>query len=179
MYIHASISLIECFDCCHNNFLEYSQTDVCPSLKKIFLKINSNITALRFSNVSIDQSCVDGLVRLLKSSLIELLKFNGCAFSNNEFDDLITAIATSELKHLELEDQEIDVKMGNSLARLLIQSKKLEKVTLLEYYSMDCDVSRLLVEAMTHSSVKNLITNEDCRKAVTDIPYPRDRVTFF
>lgn len=67
--------------------------------------------------------------------------------------------------------------MGKSLARLLTQSKTLEEVSVLEF-SMDCDVNRLLVEAVGHSSVVNLklmIANKKCRE---DVSFPRDRVTF-
>lgn len=70
--------------------------------------------------------------------------------------------------------------MGKSLARLLIQSKTLEEVSVLEF-SMDCDVNRLLVEGVGHSSVVNLklmIANKKCRETLTNVSFPRDRVTF-
>ena len=106
------------------------------------------------SNVYIDQSCVDGLVHLLNSSLIKLNIWDCILSSNNKFDDLVTAIATSELKELELTGIGIDLKMGKSLARLLTQSKTLEVVRLMHKVSMDCSVARLLEAAMTHSSVR-------------------------
>lgn len=131
-------------------------------MKKNFPKFTSNLTSIQLFNVSIDKSCVDGLVHLLKSSLIQL-KINRCIFSYNEFYELITAIATSKLKQLEFTGSfEIDVKMGKSLARLLTQSKTLEEITL---PPMDCTVARLLDEARTHSNVKKLSPSSNkCRE---------------
>ena len=102
-----------------------------------------------------------------------------CTILNN--DDLITAIASSELKQLYFKNLDNDLEFGKSLARLLTESRTLQEVTVLEYYvmgPMDCDVTRVLVEAMIRSGVKNLTINEKCRESVADISYPRDRVTF-
>ena len=160
----------------NNNNIDYSTTDVCSLLKQKFLKFNSKITTLLLDDVFINQACVDGLVHLLfNSSLIELNLF-GCIFSsNNEFDDLITAIATSELKELGLKYIGVDLEMGKSLARLQI-SKTLEVVRLMP---MDCSVARLLDAAMTHSSVRYLTPDFCGCREVIHIYSLGDRVTLF
>ena len=109
-------------------------------------------------NVSIDQSCLDGLVYLLINSSLIKLKLYRCIFSsNNEFDYLITAIATSELKELDLQDIGNDLKMSKSLIARLQTSKTLQTVFISpKYNSMNCSVARLLLldVAMTQSSIK-------------------------
>ena len=72
----------------------------------------------------------------------------------------------------------INLVRGRSLAKLLTQSKTLEEVTVemgIEYTN-NCNVARLLVEAMTHSSVKKLILYTLYYCDVSDIHYDRDRV---
>lgn len=101
-----------------------------------------------------------------------------CSIFKNDFDDFITSIARSELKQLYFKNLYFDQDLSKSLARLLSQSKTLEKVTVLELDPMDYKLTRILIEAMTHSSVRYLVTNWECRDAVADDTYPRDRVTF-
>ena len=133
------------------------------------------LTVLLLNGVFFNQSCVNGLSHLLNSSLTNL-KVETCSIFENDFDDLVTSIAQSQLKQLYFKDLNFDREMGKSLARLLTQSKTLEKVTVLEL--MDCKVTRILIEAMTHSSVKDLVTDRECSDAVADDSYPSDRVTF-
>ena len=139
------------------------------------------LTVLLLDGVFIKQSCVNGLSHLLNSSLTDL-KVETCSSFEKDFDDLITSIAQSELKQLYFKNLRIhfDQDLSKSLARLLTQSKTLEKVTVLELDPMDCKVTRTLIKAMTHSStsVKYLVTNQECRDAVADDSYPRDKVTF-
>ena len=146
-------------------------------MKKNFQKLAGKLTKLSIDRLFFGESCVNGLAHLLNSSLI-YLRIEQCTILSNEFDKLSTAIATSELKQLEFRNLNIDLEMGKSLALLLKLSKTLVEVTAVLEYRINCDIVRLLVEAMTHSSVKNLITNEYCREAVADISYPKDRVTF-
>ena len=73
----------------------------------------------------------------------------------------------------------INLVQGRSLAKLLTQSKTLETVTVTKIhsrYTYDCNVTRLLVEAMTHSSVKKLKLTTVGYCNVSDIHYDRDRV---
>ena len=141
-------------------------------MKKNFPKLAGKITKLLLDSIFFEQSCVNGLAHLLNSSLIHL-RIEKCTILSNEFDDLIAAITTSKLKQLEFIGLEVD----KSLVGLLTQSKTLEEVTVL-YPMNSCDVARLLVEAMTNSSVKNLTINNNCREAVADISYPKNRVSF-
>ena len=115
---------------------------------------------------------------MLKFSLSQIA-LASCAISSNDYEHLTNAIIKSDLKHLNLSGVEIDCVMGNSLAQLLSQTTTLEVVEVIEC-DIDCSVGRLLVEAMTRSSVKKLIIHVDksCKEALAGIPYPRDRIVF-
>ena len=114
---------------------------------------------------------------MLNSSLINLKIITGIFSSNNEIDDLVTAISTSELKELELISSiRIGLKMGKLLARLLTESKTLEKFRL--SVLMDCSVTRLLKAARTHSSVVMKPSFIWCREVV-HVYSLGDRVTLF
>lgn len=90
----------------------------------------------------------------------------------------MTAIATSELKQLELSDLGIDYKLGKSLARLLTQSKTLEELQLPWDYVMDCSVAILLDVARTHSNLKLFGAHFVCREVV-HVYSLGDKVTLF
>ena len=137
-------------------------------------------------DVHIDRSCVHGIAHLLNASLSNLT-LEDCLISSTDFDSLTAAIATSKLKQLEIayvsfwpSSFGINIVRGRSLAKLLTQSKTLEDVTVVMdselEYTNDCNVARLLVEAMTHSSVKKLSLGDLDYCDISDIHYDRDRV---
>ena len=159
--------------------------DVCPILERN-LPLANKLKTFVLHDVRIDHLCVDGIVHLLNTSLNHLTLVD-CIISSADFDSLTTAIATSELKHLEIlyyllwsSAFGINLVRGQSLAKLLTQSKTLEEVTVemgSEYiYINTCNVARLLVEAMTHSSVKKLKLKTYHYCDVSDIHYDIDRV---
>ena len=98
--------------------------------------------------------------------------------SSTDFDSLTTAIATSKLKKLEIRPDIINPVRGQSLAKLLTQSKTLEEVTveMNSEYTNNCNIVRLLVEAMSRSSVKKLQLKTADYCDVSKIHYDRDRV---
>ena len=153
--------------------------DACLILERNLPKLANKLKTFALSNVLIDHSCVSGIAHLLNTSLKNLTLKN-YRISSTDFDSLTAAIATSELKKLEITPDIINPVRGQSLAKLLTQSKTLEEVTVVmgSEYTNNCNVARLLVEAMTHSSVKNLKlrlkTYHYCD--VSDIHYDRDRV---
>ena len=124
--------------------------------------------------------CVDGIVHLLNSSLNHL-NLNSYKTSSTDFDNLTTAIAISKLKHFEMSNWPVSSVRGESLAKLLKQSKTLEQVTVSteqhdECYQWQCNVIRLLIKAMTRSNVKKLELRIKCNCDFSDIPYDRDKV---
>ena len=146
-------------------------------------KLAHKLKTFALQGVHIDHLCVHGIAHLLNTSLNNLTLEN-CIISSTDFDSLTTAIATSELKHLEIINWYctigINHVIGRSLAKLLTQSKTLEEVTVVmdNWYAIDCNITRLLFEAMTHSSVKKLKLYADQYPPcdVSDIHYDRDRV---
>lgn len=135
-------------------------------------------------DVHIDHSCVHGITHLLNTSLNNLT-LQDCLISSTDFDSLTSAIATSKLKQLEIayvsfwpSSFGINLVRGQSLAKLLTQSKTLEEVTVVmdSEYTNDCNVARLLVEAMTHSTVKKLSLGTLDYCDISDIHYDRDRI---
>ena len=143
-------------------------------------KLAGTLESLILSEVPINHLCINALAYLLKFSLSQLA-LTSCIISSSDYEHLTNAIIKSELiKHLNLTGVEIDRVMGNSLAQLLTQTTTLEVVEVIEC-DIDCSVVRLLVEAMTHSSVKKLIIHVDksCKEALASIPYPRDRIVFY
>ena len=157
--------------------------DVCSLLERN-LPLAHKLKTFALHDVHIDRSCVRGIAHLLNTSLNNLT-LEDCTISSTDFDSLTTAIATSKLKHLEIiyllwsSNFGITPVRGRSLAKLLTQSKTLEEVTVVmnSEYTNDCNVVRLLVETMTHSSVKKLILEAyqyNCD--ISDIHYDRDRV---
>ena len=161
--------------------------DVCPILERTLPKLANKLKTFGLHNVLIDHSCVHGIAQLMNTSLSNLT-LEDCKITSTDFDSLTTAIATSKLKHLKIIYYHfhlfraptfgINLVRGQSLAKLLTKSKTLEKVTVAMYgeYTNTCNVVRLLVEAMTHSSIKKLILYTFFNCDVSDIHYDRDRV---
>ena len=186
MYI-ISASLEVCSAFSSNNY----SNDVCLILERKLPKLAHKLKTFGLHDVHIDHLCVHGIAHLLNTSLDHLTLHN-CLITSTDFDSLITAMASSKLKQLEIIYQKyqyksmplsksrssINLVRGRSLAKLLTQSKTLEEVTVemgIEYTN-NCNVARLLVEAMTHSSVKKLIVKKPYSCNVSDIHYDRDRV---
>ena len=146
-------------------------------------KLAHKLKTFALHDVHIDHSCVHGIAHLLNTSLNSLTIVD-CQLSSTDFDSLTTAIATSELKHLEIFcwystcNVGVNPARGQSLAKLLTQSKTLEEVIVKmnSQYTNDCNVVRLLVKAMTHSSVKKLQLETAYYCDVSEIHYDRDRV---
>ena len=158
--------------------------NVCSILERNLPKSANNLKTFALHDVHIDHLCVHGIAHLLNTSLkLNNLTLSNCLITSTDFDSLTTAIATSKLKHLTItffmgSNFGINLVRGWSLAKLLTQSKTLEEVTVemgIEYTN-NCNVARLLVEAMTHSSVKKLILYTLYYCDVSDIHYDRDRV---
>ena len=148
-------------------------------------KLANKLKTFGLHNVLIDHSCVHGIAQLMNTSLSNLT-LEDCKIPSTDFDSLTTAIATSKLKHLKISYYYlnltrsptfgINLARGQSLAKLLTKSKTLEEVTVHSDYPNICNVVRLLVEAMTHSSVKKLKLKAHHYCDVSDIHYDRDRV---
>ena len=158
-----------------------NHSDVCSILETNLPKLSHKLKTFALRDVHIDQLCLHGIAHLLTTSLNNLTLRN-CLFSSTDFDSLTTAIATSKLKHLKIIffgfNFGMNLVRGQSLAKLLTQSKTLEEVIVVMHleYTNNCNVARLLVEAMTHSSVKKLIVQTLWKCDVSDIHYDRDRV---
>ena len=99
-----------------------------------------------------------------------------CSFSSGVYNRLITATATSKLTHFVTDD--LDVTRAKVVATLLVDSKTLEEVEVIEYPQMNKDAAVILAEAMNHSSVKKLTMGDFSTKGipVLDCHYPTDRV---
>ena len=69
----------------------------------------------------------------------------------------------------------MDVSSAKGLARALKQSKTLEKAVVWEYLVKN-EVAQILVEAMNHSSVKELTISGVNKDAVSECSYPADKV---
>ena len=156
-------------------------TDICPPMQRSLPKLAGKLSVLCLTNVSFSHSCVVGLVHLLNSSLKDL-HLSDCILTSDEYDYLTTAIATSTLENFYFYADVMTKEMENSLARLLTLTKSLEVVSW--HSSADCDVNAVahvqtLVEAMAHSIVKKLRLPLQCKYAMADMPYPKDRVKFW
>ena len=140
---------------------------------------------------------MNGITQLLLDSSLDQVDFIQCSFSDNDdFNDLITAISNSKLKHFRLYDGSFNLTMmAKSLAKLLTKTNtSLEDVIVGGYKTnifspdfdedvfgfIDCDVARVLVEAMAHNSGQNTPFLKVCikEKCVADISYPRDKVVY-
>ena len=110
-------------------------------------------------------------------SSLRNLHLHNCTFSRGVYNRLIAAITTSKLTHLATSFLNIDVTRAKVLATLLVDSKTLEEVKVIERPTMNNDVAVILAEAMNHSSVKNLsIGHYFDTLTVLDCHYPTDRV---
>ena len=175
------ISLI--YEVCSTFFPNIIHSNDCLLLERKLHKLAHKLKTFTLSDVHVDHSCVHGIAHLLNTSLNNLTLHN-CMISSTDFDSITTVIATSKLKHLEIIYSwsssfgiNRNVK-GQSLTKLLIQSKTLEEVMvkISSEYTNSCDVVRFLVEAMAHSSVKKLIVETIDFCDVSDIHYDRYRV---
>ena len=136
---------------------------------------------------------MNGITQLLLNSSLDQVDFSRTSFSDNDvLNDLITAISNSNLKHLRLYDWSSNLTIAKLLAKLLTKTNtSLEDVTVsgpmkIRFLSnvnnlFACDATRVLVEAMAHSSGQNTPLLKVCmlRKCDTfwaDISYPRDKV---
>ena len=173
--------------CMHNIMLQLLSltccrtTDICSPMQRSLPKLAGKLSVLYLTNVSFSRSCVVGLVHLLNSSLKDL-HLSYCILTSDEYDYLTTAIATSTLEKFYFDADVMTKEMANSLARLLTLTKSLEVVRWW-LSSADCDVNAVahvqtLVEAMAHSIVKELRLPSECKDAIADMPYPKDRVKF-
>lgn len=152
----------------------------CQSLKRNLPKLAGKLKSLILLDVQFNDHLREArIVHVLNSSLI----YYHCKMSSTDFDNITTAIATSKLKQFGMSNWPISSVWGESLAKLLRQSKTLEQVTVsteqhYECYRWQCNVIRLLIKAMTHGSVKRLvlILRIKCNCDFSDIPYDRDKV---
>lgn len=153
------------------------KTDICPLLQRSLPKLYGKLEVLSLSDITLLYSCVSELSRLTS---IKTLGLYDCTISIGNFNHLTTAITTViELNKLVLYNLGIDLKMAKSLARLITESKTLEEVTVWQYETAkDCDVARMLVEAMKHSSVKGLTVDANCENSLANIPHSRKRIKF-
>ena len=140
---------------------------------------------------------MNSITQLLLNSSLDQVDFSETSFSNNDdLNDLVTAISNSKLKHLRLYDRSFNLTIANykSLAKLLTKTNtSLEDVTVGGYMrtfspldeivfgTIDCDVARVLVEAMAYNSGQNtpflqVCMQEKCDAFLADISYPRDKV---
>ena len=90
----------------------------------------------------------------------------------------MTTIATSKLTYFATALLDIDVTRAKAIATLLVDSKTLEEVEVIEQPTINKDVAVILAEAMNHSSVKNLTIGYLSKGTVLDCHYPTDRVNF-
>ena len=100
-------------------------------------------------------------------------------FSSGDYNRLITAIATSKLTYFTADQTDVDVTRAKVLATLLVDSKTLEEVEVIEPIErprMNKDVAVILAEAMNHSSVKKLTIRRFRKGTELDCHYPTDRV---
>ena len=163
--------------------LSITHSDVCLLLERNLPKLAHKLKTFVLHDVHINHLCIHGIAHLLNTSLNHLTLVD-CQLSSTDFDNFANAIATSKLKHLKIScwhsscNVGINPVRGQSLAELLTQSKTLEEVTveMNSEYTNNCNIVRLLVEAMSHSSVKKLQLKTADYCDVSKVHYDRDRV---
>ena len=127
----------------------------------------------------INCTCETVLVSTLISphSSLRKLTLSNCTFSRGVYNRLITVIATSKLTHFATNNLNTDVTRAKVVATLLVDSKTLEEVKVIEQQLWNNnDVAVILAEAMNQSSVKNLKIGHFSKGTVLDCHYPTDRV---
>ena len=153
-------------------------TDICSPLQRSLPKLTGTLSVLYLTNVSLNHLCIHGLVPLLNSSLKDL-HLDDCKQTSDEYEYLTTTIATSTLESFSFSVDTMNNEMTNSLARLLTVTKSLEKVS---WSHADCSIvlahAPTLISALEHSVVKELRLPYQCKDAMADIPYSKDRVKF-
>ena len=158
----------------------HSETDITYLLTGISPVLAGQIEELKLVHVSINSGCVEVLIHSLTSPhsrLLELVVIDG-PISSSDYCHLTTAIPISNLTHFTSLDLSIDISSAKGLARVLIQSKTLEKVEVSEL-PMSNEVAKILLEAMNHSSVKRLIIDSHgfvSKDAISGCSYPKDKV---
>ena len=164
-------------------FVIHRQTSITPSLKNVSHLFAGKIDHLNLNGFLINVACeIEVLINLLTSpcSSLRKLNFYNCTFSSGVYNCLITAIATSKLTHFTADLIDIDITRAKAIAKLLVDSKTLEEVVLIEPIerpSINKDVAVILAEAMNNSSVKNLIIGHLSKDTVLDCHYPTERVS--
>ena len=111
-------------------------------------------------------------------SSLRKLRLSDCTFSSGVYNRLMTTIATSKLTYFAVTHLDIvDVTRAKAIATLLVDSKTLEEVEVIEEPRINKDVAVILAEAMNHSSVKNLTIGFFSKgTTVLGSHYPTDRV---
>ena len=165
--------IISYTQCC----LLHRLTSITPPLKSISPLLVGKIANLYLENLFINCTC-ESFINSLTSPHSSLLKLtvSYCSFSSGDYNRLITAIATSKLTYFATDC--VDVTRAKVLATLLVDSKTLEEVEVIEYPPMNKDVAVILAEAMNHSSVKKLTIRRFRKGTELDCHYPTDRVNF-
>ena len=155
----------------------HREADITSLLTGISPVLAGQIEELRLSGVSINSGCVEVLIHSLTSPHSRLLKLelSYCTISSSDYCHLTTAIPTSNLTHFTTYSLCKDVSSAKGLARVLTQSKTLEKVEVCECL-MKNEVAQILLEAMNYSSVKKLKIEYVNRVFVSGCSYPTDKV---
>ena len=106
------------------------------------------IVNLHLDGLFINCTCERVLVNSLTSphSCLRKLGMTICTFSSGVFNRLITAIATSKLTHFAT--NRLDVTRAKAIATLLVDSKTLEEVGVIERPRFNYDVAVILAVAM-------------------------------
>ena len=160
--------------CC---LLHRHGTNITPSLESISPLLVGKIDDLCLDNFFINCTCESSFINSLTSPHSSLLKLtvSHCSFSSGVYNRLITAIATSKLTHFNI-SCDLDITRAKVLATLLVDSKTLEEVKVIEQPTINNIVALILAHAMSYSSVKNLTIGCLSEYIVLDCHYPTDRV---
>ena len=148
------------------------------SLSSISPLLAGKINHLELDNIIFNCTRETLLVNSLTSphSSLRMLDLSDCTFLSAVYNRLIATIATSQLTYFAVTNLHIDVTRAKVLATLLVDSKTLEEVEVIEYPTMNKDVAVILAEAMSYSSVKKLTMGDFSKGTVLGCHYPTDRV---
>ena len=129
-------------------------------------KLSGKLLILHLSNTFIRFACVKSIKHLLHFQHLKYLLVENCKIERHGFIQIIKAIATSKLNVLHFNRVHgIDFAMARTLAVIMTKTATLQEVLLVD---KDCRITKLMVEAMKHSSVENLIIHKGCKKVVDD-----------
>ena len=162
----------------YTHSLLHRQTSLFPSLISISPLFAEKIDHLDLDGFLISSTCERVLINSLTSPCSSLRKLGvyNCTFSSGVYNSLITAIATSKLTHFATDLLDIDVTRAKVLATILVDSKTLEDVEVIERPRINNIVAVILAHAMSYSSVKKLTIGYLSKGTVLDCHYPTDRV---